>query len=58
MNRASSPSLVLRRASVIASAAAVGSSSIEALQIGRPVRSLTIVWNVKRASSLPWLISG
>jgi len=58
MKRASSPSLVLRLARVIASAAAVGSSSIEALQMGNPVRSLTIVWKVKSASSLPWLISG
>ena len=57
-NTASSSAEELRRASVIASAAAVPSSSIDALQIGKPVKSLTIVWNAKSASRRPWLISG
>ena len=47
-----------RRSSVIASAAAVASSSSDAPATGRPVRSATIVWNVSSASSRPWLISG
>ena len=47
-----------RRSSVIASAAAVASSSREAPATGRPVRSATVVWKVSSASSLPWLISG
>ena len=42
----------------IASAAAVGSSSMEALARGRPVRSATIVWKLSSASSRPWEISG
>ena len=42
----------------MASAAAVPSSSIEALAISRPVSSSTIVWYVSSASSRPWLISG
>ena len=49
---------VERRSSVIASAAAVPSSSIEALVISMPVRSHTIVWKLSSASSRPWLISG
>ena len=44
--------------SVIASAAAVPSSSIEALATSSPVRSATIVWKFSSASSRPWLISG
>ena len=47
-----------RRTSVIASAAAVPSSSREALEVGSPVRSATIVWKLSSASSRPWLISG
>ena len=43
---------------VIASAAAVDSSSSEAPATGRPVRSLTTVWKLSRASSRPWEISG
>ena len=50
--------LVERRMSVIASAAAVDSSSIDALAISIPVRSVTIVWKLRSASSRPWLISG
>ncbi len=42
----------------MASAAAVASSSIEALAVTRPVRSLTTVWKFSSASSRPWLISG
>ncbi len=42
---------------VIASAAAVASSSSDALASGRPVRSLTIVWKFSSASSRPWAIS-
>src|SRR5438309_4482710 len=42
----------------IASAAAVASSSREALAIGRAVRSATIVWKLSRASSRPCAISG
>ena len=47
-----------RRTRVMASAAAVASSSIEAPATGRPVRSATIVWKFSGASSRPWLISG
>jgi hypothetical protein len=47
-----------RRMSVIASAAAVGSSSSDALAVGRPVRSATTVWNVSSASRRPCEISG
>ena len=47
-----------RRTSVIASAAAVASSSMEAPATSRPVRSATIVWKLISASSRPWLISG
>ena len=49
---------VERRASVIASAAAVASSSIEAFAIAIPVRSVTIVWKLMSASRRPWEISG
>ena len=41
----------------IASAAAVASSSSEALAIGSPVRSATIVWKLSSASSRPCEIS-
>ena len=47
----------LRLASVIASAAAVASSSIEALAIARPVSSQTMVWKFTSASSRPCEIS-
>jgi hypothetical protein len=50
--------LPARRARVIASAAAVGSSSRLAPATGRAVRSETTVWNASSASSRPWLISG
>ena len=48
----------VRRAIAIASAAAVASSSSDALARGRPVSSSTIVWKLSSASSRPWLISG
>ena len=44
--------------SVIASAAAVASSSIDALAIAMPVRSQTIVWKLTSASRRPCEISG
>ncbi len=47
-----------RRTRVIASAAAVASSSIEAPATASPVRSATMVWKLISASSRPWLISG
>ena len=49
--------LTLRLASVMASAAAVASSSIDALAIGMAVRSHTMVWKLIRASSRPCEIS-
>ncbi len=49
---------VARCINVMASAAAVPSSSIEALAISQPVRSAIMVWKFSRASSRPWLISG
>ena len=49
--------LTLRLASVIASAAAVASSSMDALAMGMPVRSQTMVWKFSSASMRPWLIS-
>jgi hypothetical protein len=42
----------------MASAAAVASSSMEAPDTGRPVRSATVVWKLISASRRPWLISG
>ena len=42
---------------VIASAAAVASSSSEALEISMPVRSVTTVWKLSRLSSRPCAIS-
>jgi hypothetical protein len=50
--------LLTRRASVIASAAALASSSREALAMGRPVRSPITVWKFSSASSRPCEISG
>jgi hypothetical protein len=50
--------LETRCASATASAAAVPSSSIEALATASPVRSLTTVWKFSSASSRPWEISG
>ena len=50
---ASSLSFEALRAKVIASAAAVPSSNIEALEISNAVNSHTIVWKAKRASSRP-----
>jgi len=41
----------------MASAAAVASSSSEALAMARPVRSLTMVWKFNSASNRPWEIS-
>ena len=49
--------LALRRARVIASAAAVASSSSEALAISMPVRSATMVWKLISASMRPCEIS-
>jgi hypothetical protein len=50
--------LATRSAIVIASAAAVASSRREAFATSRPVRSQTIVWKFRSASSRPWAISG
>ena len=47
-----------RSAIAMASAAAVPSSSSEALATSRPVRSQIMVWKLNSASSRPWLISG
>jgi hypothetical protein len=47
----------LRLASVIASAAAVASSSMLALAIAMPVRSVTRVWKLTSASMRPCEIS-
>ncbi len=47
-----------RRASSIPSTTAVDSSSIDAPAVAIPVRSVTIVWKVMSASSLPCEISG
>ena len=52
------PGRSARRAMVIASAAAVASSSSEAPAIGSPVRSATMVWKLSSASSRPCEISG
>ena len=49
---------VTRAASAIASAAAVGSSSIDAFAMARPVRSPIIVWKLISASRRPCEISG
>jgi len=50
--------LPIRWHSVIASAAAVASSSIDALAMAMPVMSHTIVWKLTSASSRPCEISG
>ena len=50
--------LLARRIISTASATAVASSSSEALAIGRPTRSWTMVWKFSSASSRPWEISG
>ncbi|CAM3863362.1 hypothetical protein TSST111916_11100 [Tsukamurella strandjordii] len=50
--------LPARRSRVMASAAAVASSSMELLAISMPVRSETMVWKLSSASRRPWLISG
>ena len=55
---ASAGALLTRRMSDIASAAAVASSSSEEPATSRPVRSVTTVWKLSRASSRPWEISG
>ena len=47
-----------RRIKVIASAAAVPSSSSDAFATGSPVRSPTMVWKLSSASSRPCEISG
>lgn len=44
--------------SCIASAAAVASSSREALAMSKPVMSHTMVWKLSKLSSLPWDTSG
>ena len=51
------PGFASARHSVIASPAAVASSSSEALASGSPVRSATIVWKLTSASSRPCEIS-
>ena len=43
---------------VMASAAAVASSSKLALANSMPVKSQTMVWKFNKASRRPWLISG
>ena len=55
---ASSPPCQTLLASVIDSAAAVASSSIEALATSRPVKSVTTVWKANIASNRPCEISG
>ena len=57
-NTAPAGALLRAPASVIASAAAVASSSREAPATGSPVRSATIVWKLSSASSRPCEISG
>lgn len=42
---------------LIASPAAVASSSIEQLDMGKPLRDEIIVWKLIRASRRPWDIS-
>ena len=49
---------LIRCSIAIASAAAVGSSSSDALARSIAVRSLTIVWKLRSASSRPCEISG
>ena len=57
VTRLSWPASWRRAVFVIASAAAVASSSNDAFAISRPVRSITIVWKLSKAYSLPWAIS-
>jgi hypothetical protein len=57
-NGLSTANLSARRSTIIASAAAVPSSSSEALAVLRPARSATAVWKFSSASSRPWEISG
>src|SRR5699024_4889129 len=47
-----------RLTNVIASAAAVLSSSSEEFAVGKPVRSAIMVWKFNKASRRPWEISG
>ena len=47
-----------RRAKVIASAAAVPSSSNEELATSKPVKSVNMVWKFNKASKRPCEISG
>jgi hypothetical protein len=54
----SRPGFATARHRVIASPAAVASSRRDALARGRPVRSATIVWKLRRASRRPCEISG
>ena len=49
---------LMRRHRATPSAAAVASSSIEALAMSMPVRSVTMVWKLTSASSRPCEISG
>ncbi len=56
--KVSPPLALTRRSMVIASAAAVASSSSDALARSMAVRSLTMVWKLRSASSRPWEISG
>ena len=49
---------VSRRHMAMASAAAVDSSSSDALANSIPVRSQTMVWKLSSASRRPWEISG
>ena len=58
MNRFSGALRLSRRSSVMASAAAVPSSSSEALAMPMAHRSVTMVWKLISASRRPWEISG
>ena len=49
--------LTERLAKVMASAAAVASSNMEALAMGMAVKSQIMVWKLTKASMRPWLIS-
>ena len=49
--------LTMPRHIAMASAAAVASSSKDALDMGRPVRSATMVWKLSRDSRRPCAIS-
>jgi len=52
------PRPAARRARVMASAAAVASSSMDAPETGSPARSAVMVWKLSSASRRPWEISG